>query len=417
MPRQHAVIVGGGVIGLCLAWELTRRDWQVTILDAGPFGGGASFGNAGWVVPALSDPVPAPGLIRQSLRWMLRADSPLYIKPRADLAFTRWLVGFWRHCNARDFAAGLAATAALNRRTFALYDSLAAAGVVFERHQTGLLFAYRSATALQHDHAGLDLLAPFGLQVPPVLTGAEIRAREPVLTEAIVGGYHLPDEQHLQPASLIAGLVAALTTAGATLRATTPATGFDRAGDRVLAVRTATDGIAADAVVIAAGAWTPLLAKLVGVRLPIQAGKGYSLDYSPPPHAVRHAMYLHEDRVAVTPWDGSVRLAGTMEFSGLNSKIAPARVAAIARAGHAALRNWPLDPTPIAPWVGPRPMTPDGLPIIGRLPGFQNLAIAAGHAMLGVTLAPATAEALAELLSTGNLPAVLRPFAPDRFGR
>jgi D-amino-acid dehydrogenase len=171
----------------------------------------------------------------------------------------------------------------------------------------------------------------------------------------------------------------------------------------------------ADAVLLCAGAWTPAVARLAGARVPIEAGKGYCLDYAPPPTGVGHAVYLHEARVAVTPLDGMVRLAGTMEFAGIDERVRPQRVAAIARAGATALHGWPADPGAARVGSGLRPMTPDGLPVIGRLKGFRNLAVASGHAMLGLTLAPATGESVAELLTTGRAPEVLRPFDPGRF--
>jgi D-amino-acid dehydrogenase len=173
--------------------------------------------------------------------------------------------------------------------------------------------------------------------------------------------------------------------------------------------------------VVAAGAWTPRLLAPLRVPVPIEAGKGYSIDISPPPrpHQPRRPLYLHETRVAITPLNGMVRLAGTMEFSGLNHEIRSERVAAIARSAGWALRGWP-QPAPLSGpdvrvWTGPRPMTPDGLPVIGWAPGYQNLAIASGHAMLGVTLAPPTGEAVATLVAEGRTPDEIAPFTPARF--
>jgi D-amino-acid dehydrogenase len=225
----------------------------------------------------------------------------------------------------------------------------------------------------------------------------------------------MSEERHVRPDSLVAGLVRYLTERGVEIKSETPVTGFDIANGTVTVVRTEHESIPADAVVIAAGSWSGEIAKMAGASSPIQAGKGYSLDYAPAPTEIRHALYLHGARVAVTPMDGMTRLAGTMEFSGINERIRPERVAAIARTASAWLRDWPVDPEVATVGSGLRPMTPDGLPVIGLVPGLSNLAIASGHAMLGVTLAPATAAALADQLSTGQRPEVLRPFAPDRF--
>jgi D-amino-acid dehydrogenase len=145
---QPVVIIGGGVIGLCIAFALDQRGVPVMVLDAGPSERAASHVNAGWLVPTLAEPVPAPGLIATSLKWMLRSDSPLYIRPRLDPAFLRWTLRFWRHCNARDYHAGTEATAALGQRALACYDAMWEAGVRYEEHRDGLLFAYRSRETL-----------------------------------------------------------------------------------------------------------------------------------------------------------------------------------------------------------------------------------------------------------------------------
>jgi D-amino-acid dehydrogenase len=413
LPRT--VIIGAGVIGLNLAFALERRGWEVTLVEARSPGYGASAVNAGWIVPSHAGPVPAPGLVRTSMQWMLHSDSPLYIQPRLDREMVRWLIAFWRNCNATAHQAGFRANAELNRRTLALYDELTAAGVEFEQHKTGVLFAYASPDALEHELKEMEPLRAFGIDLPAPMWGDDLRAFEPGLAERVVGGFWMSEERHVRPDSLTGGLVRYLTNRGVEIKTETAVTGFDIGKDKVAAVRTADGTIPADAVVIAAGSWSGEVAKLAGCRAPIQAGKGYSLDYSPSPTDIRHALYLHGARVAATPMVGMTRLAGTMEFSGINERIRPERVAAIARTASTWLRNWPADPAVAKVGSGLRPMTPDGLPMIGLLPGFSNLAIASGHAMLGLTLAPATADALADLLTTGQPPEVLQPFAPDRF--
>ncbi len=419
---QPVVVVGGGVIGLCCALALHQRGVPVTVIDAGPPEQAASHVNAGWVVPTLAEPVPAPGLIATSLRWMLRSDSPLYIRPRLDPAFLRWTLRFWRHCNARDYRAGLEATAAFGARAHALYDALREAGVRYEEHRDGIVFAYRTAEALQHDYAQLEPVRRLGFELSPLLDGDALRGLEPSLSETVVGGYWLPRERSLRPDTLVRGLADFLSERGVVLRRNTPVSGIETTGKRATAVFAGGERVPAEAVIVAAGAWTPRLLRPLGVRVPIEAGKGYSIDLAPPPalpHPVSRPLYLHETRVAVTPLDGMVRLAGTMELSGLNHHMRPERVAAIACSAGWALAGWPEETPTSGPgvrvWTGPRPMTPDGLPVIGWLPGYRNLAVASGHAMLGVTLATATGEAVAQMIATGNAPEIIAPFDPSRF--
>jgi D-amino-acid dehydrogenase len=419
---QPVVVVGGGIIGLCTAFALHRRGVAVMVLDAGPAERAASHVNAGWIVPTLAEPVPSPGLIATSLRWMLRSDSPLYIRPRLDPTFLRWTLRFWRHCNARDFRAGTEAIAAFGARSLTLYDAMREAGVRYEEHRDGLLFAYRGTEVLEHDYAALEPVRRFGFEISPIMTGDEVRALEPSLSEMVGGGYWLPQERSVRPDTLVRGLLDYLQEHGVEVRQATPVSGIESAGGRATAVIAGGERIAAETVVVAAGAWTPRLLKPLRVRVPIEAGKGYSIDLTPAPalpHPVTRPLYLHETRVAITPLDGMIRLAGTMEFSGLNHDVRQARVAAIARSARWAIRGWPEETPRSGPgvriWNGPRPMTPDGLPVIGRLKGYRNLIVASGHAMLGVTLAPATGEAVAELVTAGRAPEAIAPFDPARF--
>lgn len=423
-------VVGGGVIGLSVAAALRRRGGDVAVLDSGPPKRAASFGNAGWIVPALAAPVPAPGVVGTSLRWMVRPDSPLLVRPRADLDFARWLLAFRRRCNERDFRAGLDAVALFGAGTMALFDRLRSEGVEFEERRDGLLFVYRSASELERDHDRLSLLRPWGYEMPPLLNPGELRKLEPALSPNLAGGYLLERERHVRPDTLVHGLLAHLTECGVAVRAGTRVVGFDIDRGTVRRIRFAVlssrDGDdreeeqRVDAVVVCAGVWTKEVVRSAGVSLPIEAGKGYSLDYEPPPIAerIRRPIYLHEARVAVSPFAGSVRLAGTMEFSGLNERVEQRRTAAVARAGMRYLTGWPSAVGAASSvWAGFRPMTPDGLPVIGRLPGISNLFVATGHAMLGVTLAPATGEAIADLVEGGNFSDKLLPFDPGRFDR
>lgn len=421
---KPVVVVGGGVIGLCVAFSLQQRGVPVTLFDAGPPEQAASHVNAGWIAPTMSEPVPAPGLIATSLRWMLKSDSPLFIEPRMmpNPEFLRWTLRFWQHCNPRSYRTGTEAFAAFGARAFEQYDVLRAAGVEYEEHRTGLLFAYRSLANLEADYQALEVILPFGYEISPAMSGDAMRALEPALSDVVQGGYWLPNERSIRPDTLVRGLKAYLREHGVTIHEGEAVTSIETSGQRPVAVSSGTKREPAEAVVVAAGAWTPHLLKPLRADLPIAAGKGYSIDISPQPISppMQRSLYLHETRVAITPLEGMIRLAGTMEFSGLNHRLRPERIAAIGRSAGWAIRGWPAETPTSGPgvkvWTGARPMTPDGLPVIGWLPGYQNLAVASGHAMAGIALAPATGEAIAELLTTGQAIEEIAPFNPARFG-
>ena len=409
----RTVVIGAGIIGLACAYELRRRGEDVVVLDKSEPGAAASAGNTGWITPSLSGPVPAPGIVLQSIKWILRPDSPLYVRPRADPMFLSWLLAFCRHCTKRAYQAGLDAVAALNAQTMTLYDALVADGVRFEMHRQGVLFAFLSRTALEHAAADLDRMRSHGFGIARQLTGPEARDLEPILSSAVLGGIVVDQERHVRPESLTAGLVARLNDMGVIIRSGFEATGFQTIGT-VRAVTTPNGSIEADRFVIAAGAWSGDLTRRLGFRLPIQAGKGYSITLAGAAARIGRPLYLDEAHVAVSSFDGALRLAGTMELSGINAHLDPRRVEAIRRSADRYLVNWRQGSREDI-WVGMRPLTPDGLPVIGAVPGYDNVYLATGHAMLGITLAPATAAALAGLMLDGTSTMDLRPFDPARF--
>jgi D-amino-acid dehydrogenase len=226
------VVIGGGVIGLCTAFSLTQRGVSVTLIDAGPPEHAASHVNAGWIAPTMAEPVPAPGLIATSLRWMLKSDSPLFIEPRMlpNPEFLRWTLRFWQHCNARDYLSSTEAFAAFGANAFALYDRLREAGVRYEEHRNGLVFAYRSLENLERDYAALEPIRPFGYEITPVMSGDALRDLEPALSATVQGGWWLPNERSIRPDTLVRGLKTWLREHGATLREGQPITGIATTG-------------------------------------------------------------------------------------------------------------------------------------------------------------------------------------------
>jgi D-amino-acid dehydrogenase len=422
---MRVVVVGGGVIGLTTAYDLVRAGAEVVVVDARGVGLGASAVNAGWFVPAEATPVPGPQVVAQTLKWMVRRDSPVYIRPSLDPRFLSFLIGMWRHSNARDQRAGFEANLRLARDTATVLDEYRADGIDFEMHTAGLLMAFAERENLDHHRANLDLVRRFDLD-PQVLVGDDVRAHEPLLSDRVHGGIFFPHERHLDPHALVEGLHKRLLDLGAivvegdrvtgvTVTESSPATSSSttKRDRRITGIVTTTAIHEGDAFVLAAGAWTGPLSVAFGHRLPVRPGKGYSIDVPPVP--LRGAINLSDAKVAVTPFTDRLRLAGTMEFAGLDENVNDLRVRAILRAPAVYLRDWEPPGGPLRPRAGMRPMTPDGLPVIGRLPGSSNTFVSSGHGMLGVTLAAGSARALAELVVRGVPPPQLAPFDPARF--
>lgn len=411
------VVVGGGVIGLCVAYSLVQRGVEVCVVDWRTELPPASWGNAGWVTPALSAPVPAPGVVRYGLRSLAHPSSPLRITPRADPRLAGWLLSFARHCTEAANRDGFEATIRLARGTFDRYDDLARNGVEFELRNSGLTFIALDRPTAQSALEQMRPIDQHGYRLPAhVLDGEELQAQEPALSAAVEAGFHVAEERHVDPRTLLAGLRSWLDAHGVSFRTGDPVRRCVVADGRATGVALAGgDVVPAASVVLAAGAWTGALAGPLGCRIPMQGGKGYSFSAEVTPQ-VSQPYYLLEAKTGITPFGSRTRAAGTMEFDGLRPRVKPGRLTAIRTAASRYLHGWdkvPMD----EPWAGLRPMTPDGLPVIGRLPATANVYVATGHAMLGVTLGPATGDHLARLIVDGEASPVLGPFAPDRFRR
>ena len=421
---MKVAVIGGGIIGLCVAHFLERRGAEVVLLERGRVGGGCSEGNGGWVCPSISRPLPAPGLTLTSLRWMLRSDSPLYIKPSAMPRLMGWLWAFRRHCNAESYRAGVAALAALNAATDRLYRGLADEGVRFERAESGTILAYDNESELRQTAALLARLGEERVGPVDVLDREALAEAEPDLGGGLIG-LRVRGDTHVRPETLCAGLTASLQARGVRILAGVEVAGFASEGTRVRAALTtnfetgAADGgnverMDADVFVLAAGAETPALAAHLGQKLPVQAGKGYSITVRNADVRLSQPLHVTPARIGFTPFRGAVRTIGTMEFSGINLRLDRRRIAILERAARRYLPG-ALDGTERIDWVGMRPVTPDGLPAIGWLPGLPNVCVATGHQMLGVTLAPSTGHALAQLVLEGSSDIELAPFDPARF--
>lgn len=399
---MRVAVVGGGAVGLCCAWSLARRGADVVVYERDHVGSGCSLGNTGWICPGLSAPLPAPGVMGAALRGMLRPGSPVLIRPLFGPAFLRWSWQFWRACAPERYRTGLEATVALSRRTFELFDELRAAGVEFEMHSAGMVVAALTEAGLDEYATMLREAQAAGYDGEVrVLDGDAVRELEPAASEAVVGGVHAPAERYVRPESFTRGLADALRRGGALVRE----------GVEVGDLR----DLDADAVVVAAGVWSGRLLRSAGVHVPLEAAKGYSVTARSSGTAPRHALYLAEAKVGCSTFGDAVRIAGIFDLTGVDLTLRRRRIETITRSAAAYFSDWEPEEVELE-WAGLRPYPSDGLPIIGPLPGRERTYVATGHGRLGITLAPATGELLADVILAGARPAELAPFAFERLG-
>jgi D-amino-acid dehydrogenase len=412
---RQVVVVGGGVIGAACAYYLTRAGWAVTLLDRGEFGRGCSHGNCGFVCPSHVLPLAAPGAFGMALRSLLRRDAPFRVKPRFDPALWAWLYRFARRCNRRDMVAAGRAIQALLNSSRRLYDALLKEEAIdCEWEARGLLFVFQTPAAMEH-YAQTDRLLreSFGLSAIRFDSEALVQ-REPALKPGLAGGWLYETDAHLRPDRLMASWRRVLEARGVTVRTHCELQSLLPAQGRARAAVTAQGELPADAFVIATGAWTPLLAEHLGCRVPIQPGKGYSLTMPRPARCPSLPLILEEHRVAVTPLRSGYRLGSTMEFAGYDATLDRRRLDLL-RQGASHYLHEPYGEVVEEEWFGWRPMTYDGKPIIDRSPARENVWIAAGHNMLGLSMAPATGKLIAELLDDRPPHVDPTPYAASRF--
>lgn len=404
---RSVVIVGGGVIGCLSAYHLHRSGWRVTVLDRGRIGGGCSHGNCGYVCPSHVLPLAAPGAVLGTLKTLFARNSPLKVRPGFALSHLGWFLRFARRCNRPDMLAAAGGIQALLNSSRALYDELLAAeGFDVEWDTHGLLFVFRSAAAFDH-YAQIDHLLREQFRTPAErYDAAELLMLEPALKPGSVsGGYLYRSDAQLRPDVLMSALRVRLAEFRVTFVENAEATGFTPADGTATAVVTTAGEFPADAFVLTTGAWAPKLNRQLGGRLPIIPGKGYSITLLRPAACPTYPMIFEEHRVAVSPFRTGFRIGSTMEFAGYDETLNRGRLKLLTDAAAEYLTD-PGDATAATEeWWGWRPMTTDGLPVIDRPPRLQNVLVAAGHGMLGLSMAPATGKLVAELLG-GQTPHV-----------
>ena len=408
------VIIGGGLIGVASAAYLQQDGWQVTVIDRNTIGGACSFGNCGLVCPSHVLPLTEPAALKGAFKALLSSSAPFRIKPRLDPQLWSWLLSFARRCNQRDMLSAAHAIQPLLASSMHEYEQLfTSGGIDCEWEKRGLLFAYQSKSALDsYDETNRLLSDSFNEPAQKLDVEATLRL-EPALKPEIAGSWYYEHDGHLRPDRLMKAWRKQLTDAGVTFIENCELRELVGDGKVARSADTSSGLLQADRFLIATGAWTPKLDRLIGKHIPIEPGKGYSITMPRPAICPKVPLIFPEHRVAVTPMQTGYRLGSIMEFAGYDETIKPERLELLRQGASHYLREPYCEPE-LQTWYGWRPMTYDSLPIIGKVPRFDNVWLAAGHNMLGLSMAPATGKLVSELFAARTPHIDPKPYALER---
>ncbi|QIP16311.1 FAD-dependent oxidoreductase [Spirosoma aureum] len=411
-------IIGGGVSGLFSAYYLRQAGHEVTLLENGTFADSCSHGNAGMIVPSHIIPLAAPGMIAKGIRWMFRSTSPFYVKPRLNRDLLQWGWLFYKHATAEHVERAIPVLRDLSFLSKKLYQELATTGNLdFGWQERGLLMLYQTPDN-EHEMADEANVANRAGVDAQILTGQQVQDLEPTARVTVRGAVYYPGDAQIYPNQLIQALVIRLRQLGVTMLENQQVIDFSLQNARVQEVITTTNAYSFDEVVVAAGAWSPELTRKLGLSLPLQGGKGYSFMLPKQDQTIRVPAIMLEARATATPMNGQLRLAGTLEIAGTDLSVNPNRVRGIVQSINQYYPDLAVTmPATETVWRGLRPCSPDGLPYIGRLKHLQNLTLATGHGMMGVSLGPATGQLVAETITGRTASLSLQPFAPERFSK
>lgn len=416
MGTPHVVIVGAGMVGLSTAWFLQEHGVQVTVVERSGVAAGSSWGNAGWISPGLCVPLSDPSVIKYGLKAVLDPNSPLFIPLKPDVHLASFLLGFARRCTPGQWKRTMDKYVPMNRQAIAAYQQLEDGGVAATSHEAPIMAAFRraeDAMGLEHE---VELIHEAGLELEATeVDNATLRAELPIVSPDVEKAIRLGGQRYINPGEYVDALARAVEQRGGRFVIGANARALRHGPGGVTVEMMSGEPISGDAVVIATGAWLPELAKSCGVRVALRAGRGYSFSVSvtdPAARPVPCPVYFPFERVACTPLGDRLRVGGTMEFAGTEDPLNADRVAAIRRSGQPLLTGVDWDDQQDV-WVGGRPVTVDGLPLIGETK-VPRVYVNGGHGMWGITLGPLSGRLLAEQMVTGKVPAELAPFSPTR---
>jgi D-amino-acid dehydrogenase len=395
--RVDVLIIGGGCIGVCCAYFLAEKGREVTLVEQGEVGTGCSYGNAGVISRSHIVPLPAPGVLIKAAKWLLDPESPLYIKPRLSLPLLSWLIRFSLACRKGPMLNAMGLLSELIQSSLALYEEFARqGGLNFHFSRNGSLAIYKSSDGFKAGIREAELIKPYGIE-SEVLDQTAVRELEPKIQPQIAGGIYLSPDAHLNPAEFVRWLAARSQSKGVTFLTSTEVLFLETSRNRIFKTGTTRGDFEANQVVLAAGSWSARLAAQLRLVLPIQPAKGYSITVKRQEGDFSIPVWLSESKVVATPMGKVLRFAGTLELVDLDYSVNRRRLNAIRRAAREYLIGAD-DYEVLEIWRGLRPMMPDGLPVIGVSEMWENLIIATGHGMQGMTLGPITGKVVAQLM-------------------
>ncbi|MEO2062610.1 MAG: FAD-dependent oxidoreductase [Christiangramia sp.] len=411
---KNCVIIGGGIIGLCTAYYLHKEGHHVQVLEKGNMDGGASYVNAGYITPSHIIPLSSPGIIAKGLKWMLNSRSPFYVKPRLNGQFLKWAWSFKKSANFPKVQKSVPVIRDINLLSRELYEDMKKAQEFpFAYERNGLLMCYQTSKSEQDETSIAEMAEREGMKVMH-LTSENLQNQFPDAHYNVRGAWYYDCDAHMTPNEFMKQLKNYLLRSGVKIHTGTEVTNFNFSGDRISEVKSGDKKWQADEVILAAGSWSPVLARQLGLKILVEAGKGYSFNVYRDT-GIKLPSILVEAKVAVTPMHGFTRFAGTMELGGINNIVNPVRVNAIADAAEnyfSGLKISSAEKESVS--TGLRPCSPDGLPYIGRSAKWKNLSIGTGHAMMGWSLGPATGKLISEIIDNQKPSLDLQPFQPER---
>lgn len=417
MSKQSIHIVGGGIIGLCSAWYLVKEGYQVTVVDRGDFTNGTSFGNAGMIVPSHFEPMAAPGVITQGLKWLLDGRSPFYVKPRLNLDLINWTYHFYRSSTEKKVQEAMPLLLAFNEESKRLYEEITYREKVDSGYDArGLLMLFKTEKQAAAEAQLVAQAVKLGMDAT-ILSSQELRSLEPEMNLDVLGGAYFPGDAHLYPNRLMANMVDRLKAAGVTFFGDTEVMDFEVANGQITGlVEQSGRVVPVNEVLLASGSWTATLLKKAGIRMLLQDGKGYSITLERPALRPRIPTILAEAKVAITPMGADLRIGGTLELSGHSPGVNQRRLEGIVDSIPRYYANLEVPLTPATKvWKGYRPCTPDGLPYLGRSRKYDNMMVATGHGMMGLSLGAATGKLISQIITGQPTFMDVSAFRLDRF--